>query len=214
MLTHHKPTGGPCVGSRANPSSLGPSSVSPSRSPNPSAAARTASASPAFASGADSSGLGPSSGSLSRSPNPPAEPASGDDSSGLGPSSGSLSRTPNLCGGAGTPCADPAKASGAKAAAVFRGPSKPLPGSRATTVQPAGLWHAWFGALSSSDCGLGVFFHSLRELPREEWQPSQHQRLWPMPLPYPELLVPGCPHRRADRLLNWLHLGQPNMGSP
>ena len=115
--------------------------------------------------------------------------------SGLGPLSGFPNRSPNPSAAPRARCANPAPAPAAKVG-VLRGPSKPLPGSRATTVQPADLWHAWFGALSSADCGLSVFFHSLRELPREGRGPSlrasHHQRLWPMPLPYPELLVPGA----------------------
>ena len=43
-----------------------------------------------------------------------------------------------------------------------------------------------------------------------------------MPLPYPELLIPGSPAREADRLgmnaivlvLNWLLLGQPAVCRP
>ena len=49
---------------------------------------------------------------------------------------------------------------------VPSGKQKPLPGSRASRVKPSELWSAWFGAVSSADCSLGVFFHSLRELPR------------------------------------------------
>ncbi|CAE7908987.1 unnamed protein product, partial [Symbiodinium microadriaticum] len=45
------------------------------------------------------------------------------------------------------------------------------------------------------------------------------QRLWPMPLPYPSLLLPGCGERDPDQLalnaivlvLDWLHLGQPSV---
>ena len=102
---------------------------------------------------------------------------------------------------------------------------KPLPGTRATPVTASELWAEWFGALSASDCGLSVFFHTLRELPRKGRGPSadssssRTRRTWPMPLPYPELLIPGSPAREADRLgmnaivlvLNWLFLGQPSI---
>ena len=102
-------------------------------------------------------------------------------------------------------------------------PLRPLPGSRASRVKPSELWSAWFGAVSSADCSLGVFFHSLRELPRGDRGPTSStrsgQRLWPMPLPYPSLLLPGCGERDPDQLalnaivlvLDWLHLGQPSV---
>ena len=100
---------------------------------------------------------------------------------------------------------------------------KPVPGSRASKVKPSELWSAWFGAVSSADCSLGIFFHSLRELPRGDRGPTAAtrggQRLWPMPLPYPSLLLPGCGERDPDQLalnaivlvLDWLHLGQPSV---
>ena len=55
-------------------------------------------------------------------------------------------------------------------------PRKPLPGTRATPVTASELWAEWFGALSASDCGLSVFFHSLRELPGKAGGPLQTLR--------------------------------------
>ncbi|CAE7711939.1 unnamed protein product [Symbiodinium sp. CCMP2592] len=99
---------------------------------------------------------------------------------------------------------------------------KAVPGTRATPVTASRLWEEWFGALSSSDCSLSIFFHSLRELPRRGRGPhgdsaQSRRKIWPMPLPYPELLLPGNSTRDAERLslnalvlvLNWLFLGQP-----
>ena len=105
---------------------------------------------------------------------------------------------------------------------------KPLPGTRATPVTACELWAEWFGALSASDCELSIFFHSLRELLRKGRGPSADssrsstRRTWPMPLPYPELLIPGSPAREAGRLgmnaivlvLNGLFLGQPVICRP
>ena len=117
----------------------------------------------------------------------------------------------------GTPRSNPelpsAQAEGARSSEVSAGGAeppfvqdrKPLPGSCAMPCTASLLWDAWFGAVSSSDCALSVFFHSLRELPRQgrgpaAASPSAQRRVWPMPLPYPELLVPGV---LQGQLVSW-----------
>ena len=96
------------------------------------------------------------------------------------------------------------------------------PGARAPTVKPAEIWSEFFLSLSRAKCSLSSFFHSIRLLPRTERGPpgtsraSQGGRIWPMPLPFPEQLTPGCA-RDPDALglnavilvLDWLFLGQP-----
>ena len=73
--------------------------------------------------------------------------------------------------------------------------SKRVPGARASPVTASGLWSEWFGALSSSDCSLSIFFHSLRELPRKDRGPSSSsasscRRVWPMPLAFSGAVSP------------------------
>ena len=97
------------------------------------------------------------------------------------------------------------------------------PGARAPPVKPAELWSEFFLSLSRAKCSLSSFFHSFRLLPRAERGPScttgasQSKRIWPMPLPYPEQLLPYA-ERDEERLgvdavilvLDWLFLGQPS----
>ena len=100
------------------------------------------------------------------------------------------------------------------------------PGARAPTVVSSDLWSQFFDALSRSDGPFSSFFHSLRLLPGAELGPTSSngsrasRRVWPMPLPYPSLLLGGAGKAR-DSLqlgcnavvltLNWLYLGQPRV---
>ena len=100
------------------------------------------------------------------------------------------------------------------------------PGARAPTVVSSDLWSQFFDALSRADGPFSSFFHSLRLLPGAELGPTSSKegrasrRVWPMPLPYPSLLLGGAGKVR-DTLqlgcnavvltLNWLYLGQPRV---
>ena len=103
----------------------------------------------------------------------------------------------------------------------------PAPGARApTTVESGDLWRQFFEALGRSEGFFSSFFHSLRLPPSAELGPNSSlegkpsRRIWPMPLPYPSLLLGGAGKtRNALQLgcnavvltLNWLYLGQPQV---
>ena len=104
-------------------------------------------------------------------------------------------------------------------------PSEPSgPGARAPRVLPSELWSEFFSCLSRARCSLSAFFHSIRLLPRAERGPkcaghsSRRRRVWPIPLPFPELLCPGSGGTRDPEslglnavvlVLDWVLFGQP-----
>ena len=123
----------PCSGELAVSSGLGPLCGSPN-APN-------SSVHPPFRVEADDVANSPTAGAPGSTLHHAAagEPAEVPASfSGLGPLSGFPNRSPNPSAAPRARCANPAPAPAAKVG-VLRGPSKPLPGSRATTVQPADL---------------------------------------------------------------------------
>ena len=96
------------------------------------------------------------------------------------------------------------------------------PGSRASSIYPSEIWGSFLQCMSSANCRLSIFFHSLRDSPYVQQGPNAGKRskkdlsIWPMPLPFLELLTSGAPQPRdPDRLalnaivlvLDWLYLG-------
>ena len=94
-----------------------------------------------------------------------------------------------------------------------------LPGAAATPVAGSELWNTFFSVLGRAKTPLASFWHSLRSAPPGKL-PGQRGRLWPMPVPYPDLHRPGGQRSRSDvprklalnatvLVLSWLYLGQP-----
>ena len=116
-----------------------------------------------------------------------------------------------VCSGdaaASSPPADPAQCS----------PPSGLPGSRASTFEPAGLWHVFFSCLGTATSDFSTFWHSVRSLPRPARGPLG--RVWPMPVPFPSLHRAQAKRRQPDAArklglnalvlaLSWLSLGCP-----
>ncbi|CAE7232958.1 unnamed protein product, partial [Symbiodinium sp. CCMP2592] len=112
-----------------------------------------------------------------------------------------------------SPAADPAQ---------FSSPSS-VPGSRASTFDPANLWHDFFSCLGTSDSAFSTFWHSVRSLPRPARGPLG--RVWPMPVPFPSLHRAKAKRRQPDAArklglnalvlaLSWLSLGCPSVAPP
>ena len=94
-----------------------------------------------------------------------------------------------------------------------------LPGAAATPVASSELWNTFFSVLGRAKTPLANFWHSLRSAPPGKL-PGQRGRLWPMPVPYPDLHRPGGQRSRSDvprklalnatvLVWSWLYLGQP-----
>ena len=91
------------------------------------------------------------------------------------------------------------------------------PGSRASTVR-ANVWNLCFRAVSRSRTGLSKYFHLLLSHPACS-QRAPQGKIWPVPLPFPEMHVRKSNRRQFDAprklalnyvilILNWLFLGQ------
>ena len=123
--------------------------------------------------------------------------------------------------GAKVNCDGPARALNTKADDGNSGEAahRRLPGASASPVQSGELWSFFFSVLGRAKTPLASFWHSLRSAPPGKL-PGQGGRIWPMPVPFPELHRRGGKRCRSDvprklalnatiLILSWLYLGQP-----